>query len=335
MENSTKHFDIIVIGNGIAARCLLWNIAKLNKSLRVLRVYDDQAYPSCTTRTTSVVSMDVHKKGISELGDILVDAHLAFQEFVDSNGPDGIFKGQQFYVYDESMDDRKKQQYESRYGSELVEVLGAKGIFKDSYLINPEALLQFMDSRITNSNLDITTLTSRVSSVKDKKILTDHGEYSFKNLLLASSAYTKFFYQNENLPAGKAVSGSYYIWHNINLDDFFSKSTVLSKGHFNIIYRRETHELLFGGTSKEGFIFEDHLEELRKEYTKLKAYFSGIDFPNISEAEVYTGIRHKGKKRMPFAGKVDEGVYALTSLYKNGFSFPFLGAGNIVKSLDF
>jgi len=334
VENSTNHFDIIVVGNGIAAHCLLWDIAKLNKSLRILRIYDDQAFPSCTTRTTSVVSMDVHKKGMSHLGDILVNSHEAFKRFVDTYKPSGVYEAKQFYVFDETMDEQRKSQYLSRYGNVIVDVFGAKGVYKNSYVIKPELLIQFMEEAISASRLEITHKIARVDKIENKTVFSEAKSFSFKNLILATSAYTNLFYSNHALPQGKPVSGSYYIWNNIDLDKYFNQSTVLSKGHFNIIYRSDSKELLFGGTSKEGLIFENHVMELESEYTKLKAFFLGIDLPSIGEAQSFTGIRHKGKKRIPFADKVEDNIYVMNALYKNGFSFPFFGSSKIVQELS-
>lgn len=332
MGKSINQFDFIIIGNGIAAKCLLWELASLEREFNILQLFDEESYPNCTLRTTSVVSMGVHESGVSNLGDILVKSHLAFEKFVTEFKPDGVFEAQQFYLYEEGMNENKLTQYKRRYGDNFQEVLGAKGVFKKSYVIHPESFLSFMDQRIASSLLKVTKLNECVKSLSANSVSTEIGDYTCETILLASSYYTRFFYQAESLPMGKPVSGSYYIWENYS-DDRFESSTVLSRGHFNIIYRKETQQLLFGGTSKEGVIYEHHHKELEQEYLKLRSYFKDHEFPPIDQAQVFTGIRHKGKKRTPFAGVVEPGIYAMTSLYKNGFSFPFYGAKIILQEL--
>ena len=105
-------------------------------------------------------------------------------------------------------------------------------------------------------------------------------------------------------------------------------------GHFNIIYRDFSNELLFGGTSNEGLIFEADLVTLRSKYEQMSRLFKGLGLPSALEAKAHIGIRHKGKKRLAYMDKCEEGIFVINSLYKNGFTFSFLAAKKVRSLLE-
>lgn len=335
MENSTNDYDLIVVGNGIAAHCLLWNIAEnpILKNLKILQLHDDSAFPACSLRTTSVVSMDVHSRGLSELGDLLVNGHESFENFVSSFKPDGVTAGKQFYVYPHWKTPHKISQYHKRYGEEMITEYGCRGIYKRCFLVEPEKMLEFMRNSYLSKLSNHKIIQRKVESINQEEKSLDVGldKFNYKKLLLATAAYTQFIFKNDELESGVPVSGTYCVWKDSNL---FSENKVLTSGHFNIIYRKETNELLFGGTIKEGYILENNLADLHKEYETLKNHFSDIDFPKIETADIFTGIRHKGRRRLPVSKQVTEDIFVLNSLYKNGFSFPFYGSRLVTEQLE-
>lgn len=337
VENSIKECDILVVGNGIAARCLLWEMTRHEKFVDkiILHVADNDKYPDCSTRTTSVVSLGAHSKGISPLGDLLCDSGDFFQDFVQEFNPLGVYPSKQFYICPDKEDSNKYAQFLKRYLDNNTDNMESKfsvsGVSRDSFIIKPEELFAWQEKEFQNKLKNYSFFKGDISELKNNQAMVrDKNKIHFKQLFLCTGAYTPFIFENKHLPNGKPVSGSYYIWENINL---FNEDLVLSKGHFNIIYRNNSNELLFGGTSQEGFIHEHNLHELEENYNVFKEIFNSLKLPEISDANIFTGIRHKGKKRMPFFGKVQDDIYALNALYKNGFSFPFYGAQQIIKSI--
>ena len=55
------------------------------------------------------------------------------------------------------------------------------------------------------------------------------------------------------------------------------------------------------------------------------------EFPVFDDFKILTGLRQKGKKRMPFWGKIGDNIYSIHSLHKNAFTFGFKAASDIVN----
>ena len=132
----------------------------------------------------------------------------------------------------------------------------------------------------------------------------------------------------------KAVSGDFLKAQGV---DISKSSFVISFGKFNLIYRAFDQTMLLGGTtnSKEWSLPN---EILLKRWHSVARHELGEDFPlpAFSKFEIITGIRHKGIQRKPFWGRLkapnDFPLYGLFSLYKNGFTLPFLG-GEVLADL--
>jgi len=319
----------VVVGDGIAARCLLWHIAsdeEYCKSKKILHIASDDFYPACTKRTTSVVSYGSHQKGISELGDLLVDSLEAFDQFISINSPDGITLSSQFYLFPKS--EEKIEQFKSRYNDFSI-FEGNQCAVGPCAIINSKELNEWFKKGFSEkfkhyTNLeDIVVNLDKLSSSLNTR---ENGTILFRKAIVCTGAYTSLLHQDRILADGKAVSGSYFEWRDIELN---RDSFVLSQGHFNIIYRAHEKLMLFGGTSFDGMVFDHYKKELRDNYLAMSSYLPGLDLPDIQQAKVLTGIRHKGKKRMPQF--INEGnILFFNGLYKNGFSFPFFFAKKLL-----
>ncbi|EPZ51301.1 FAD dependent oxidoreductase [Bacteriovorax sp. BAL6_X] len=316
-----KYYDYIVVGDGIAGRAILYFLTKKYPNAKIAQVFDDEGFPACSTRTTSVVSFGLFEEGISKLGDILFHAHEFLKNFVEKEQPPGVYSCKQYYLPPNIKDDPLKfKQFEARYGTDFVNFKNQKMVAKDAYVINPRELLGFFKS-------DVKIIKARVTAVNKGEVQTSLGHFEATKIILATSAYTSLIFKDKNLPEGKPVKGTYFSWDiDLNEDSF-----VLSRGHYNLIYRAQDNLLLFGANSIEGL---SHLHSPKEVYEKLEIFqdlfpeFSKLDKPNI-----HTGIRHKGKRRTPFCGEVREGIYALNALYKNGWSAGISLAKDLVDRL--
>lgn len=326
----TDIYDFIVIGDGIAARLALFELSR-NKSFctkNILHIAKDELYPACTYRTTSVVSDGVHEVGLSPLGDILVKSLHAFKDFYhqyQSEVKDFILPGPQYYLDKPNV----------RINNPLV-LNGVSVHEGQAYLVRSHALNNWLTDKFQSAFTSYEFRNQNVIKVLNEEgfnlsliELSDGTILKSKKTLLCTGAYTPFIYKNPLLPEGKPVSGSYYEWHNVKLE----KSFVVTDKHYNIIYRHFDNTLLFGGTSHEGFIFDHNISDLNKGYSLLKKEFSLNSLPEIEEAQVFTGIRHKGKKRMPNYF-LDKNIIVINALYKNGFSFPFYFSKKMVSDLQ-
>ena len=118
----------------------------------------------------------------------------------------------------------------------------------------------------------------------------------------------------------RVVKGSYGIFDDVTLGD---SSFVFSCGKTNLIYRHRDRQAVIGGTTDQDQGVEPDLEALREQYKIISTTFS---LPQFGRLKPGAGLRHRGPKRMPFWGRLSEGVYGILGLYKNGWSLSFLAA---------
>lgn len=312
-------YDYVIVGDGIAARCVLHHLS-LDKNLSkksILQVASDSLQPACSLRTTSVVSSGLHQKGLSELGDLICDSLDSFLEYYQKFSPKGVYPAKQY-----SIGDRVKPSTVF-YNTACFE--------SDCFQIHADVFLDDLKAR-SLARLDNFKFQNdaclEINQEKKTIYTQSKSMITYDKLILCTGAYTCMLLKEEVLTDGKPVAGSYYQWSDIKFDESF----VISKGHFNIIYRKENESMLFGGTSLEGLVFVDNVVELNDAYYDLLKLFPTINFPDIDKAQVFTGIRHKGKKRLPQLRVIGD-ISVLNCLYKNGFTFAFHLAHQLISKL--
>ena len=152
--------------------------------------------------------------------------------------------------------------------------------------------------------------------------------YHTNILILATGAFSKLMPIVDSTTDfyGSVVPGHYYEW-----DYDFDHSFVVSLEGHNLIYRKQDGKLILGGsTQKDGVAYPAH-DQLNNQYEKFQEVF---EMPDLCDAKLLTGLRQKGVKRRPFIGEVSPRIFALTSLYKNGFTLSFLGAKRVKSFID-
>lgn len=348
-SNNMEKFDIILVGYGIAARCLLREFAKSDffSKKKILVVYNDEVFPPCSLNTTSIVCRSGVQKGISDLGDLIFDSYEEAISFYESH-PECHEQGLQHSLTDQSS--KGREDFIRRFGHcDSLNTLGDlslsesfEGVSFKAYFIDPSKCLSALEDTYKGIlDLTIKKLSCREVLKKDDHVLLDCGVESFvsNKVVLASGAYSKFFQNNfkqESLSKSKFVSGSYIIFENCDLG---KESFVLANRHYNLIYRHHTHQIMIGGSTVKEDLLCASVSELKTQYD----FFSGLlksdlVLPDFETGLIKTGLRHKGQKRRPFFGELEKGpygsIYSMTGLYKNGFTFPFYGAKTISKLIQ-
>ncbi len=327
-------FDLIVVGDGVAARALLQRMSLdtcyLNK--KILQISSSSFMPPCTFKTTSVVSDGIFEPGISPLGDDLYYGLDSFKNYYEKNSHIAT-KSTQYYIYDQGLSDLKKEQFFKRYGPPNETFYNMAAATRPCYLINPQKLMSsLMDGY---ASLNIQKLDDVVVSIDSHIVKTRIQTFSADQIILCTSAYTSLIKSQNSqkflqFTHGKAVAGSYLQKDNVSLNDSFT----LSRGHYNLIYRKSDQTLLFGGTSYEGMIHAHQINTLQREFEELtnKLRIDNLDL-EFSSFDIKTGIRHKGRKRMPICMRIDKGIYLFSGFYKNGFTLPFYKASQLISIL--
>ncbi len=332
------NIDLLIIGDGIASKLFQFYAPK---EMKIMVLSDPEFAPPCSFNTTSVVSLFGTRKGLSDLGDLNVDSFNAFEDFIKEHAPHGVEKALHFHLDPEGPAALMK-----RFGSaKAIEQLTShislpEKTFmaqENSYTVYPNEFLSWLDEQ-NHKNLPL--LEKRVMSVRqfekmDTGFRVGDGEKSITSskVLLCMGAYTKIFEslfeEYKVIERSKIVSGSYLHFHHVN---WGKEDLIFTLRKTNLIYRANDQSLLLGGTHGPEGILLPYVRELKNDYEYFqKILGSYLRWPRFKNAEMISGIRHKGQRRRPFYGELDKNLFALISLYKNGFSYPFFMAPKLHK----
>lgn len=345
----TTKYDLIVIGDGLAARAFLYELAKTDTNLRILQIYQEDKAAACSFKTTSHICLNGVELGVSPLGDLLYESYKITENMYKTESPDGIYEGQQFNLCRDG--EFGRSEYMRRYKrvdkfdhfSNNIDVshLDNWGLQYHKYLLNPEAFMAWLKKQyIDTLKLDIKSeyVTEQSLSSDNIEIFTESTSYKGATLLICAGAYSKKFESSiefEKLEKSKVVPGQYITFDNV---DWGEENFAITKRRYTVCYRAYNQTLMIGGTSlKEDDDIND-LSPLKIEYDEVKKIFGeSVKLPSFESGRVRHGLRHKGHQRKPFWGLIQEStnakVYGMFGLYKNGFTFPFLGAKKLIEQM--
>jgi len=334
--------QILIIGDGISSWVLSYYLAK--KISQITIVSSDTAYSPCSLHSTSINCLRGTEQGISTLGDLICKSFEAFQKFNLEHSPDGVFEGIEYQIFN----DLKK--WETRYPdyqhvenhSLLNSHLNNFQFFypSEAYFISPKKLKKWFFEQTPNAVREVGEV-KKITKLSDSfSVNIDDSERIFDKVFICSNyqATKLAFGFNETLDYylshSKPVLGSYFEIdaNEINFSHPHSLNMALDKHHF--IYRKEDNIIQIGSTSINNTIDRSISEiELIKIFKEVSANIS-FKLPLIEKFSAKTGMRHKGYKRLPFWGEIIPGMYGMFGLYKNAYTFAFLGAIEILNQLD-
>lgn len=328
---SEQSVDILIIGDGVSARAIQWKLFLSSFSGSVLQVYSEDLFPMTSVKSTGLVAYRGMQKGISPLGDVLLEGVEYFFKNIMDTGLMGLERGTLIDIC--PIDDGRIQR---RYGrSDKLEnykmdmdLNGAGYCYakEDVIFVNPSL---FMDSLL--NQYDYKSKTGTLVNIADNvATFIDGKKIKFNKIVLACGVGLA------HLPAlGIAeerniteVPGSFYQW-NIDLDH---ESFAIGLGKCNLIYRNSDNVLMLGGTTQNDEIISHDGEALNTIYNEAKKV-TGSWLPAKSEANIYSGVRVKGPRRMPLFEEIQKDVFILGSAYKNGWSQSFYGSSKLIDKL--
>ncbi len=332
-------YDLIVVGDGLAARVFLYNLNKCVKSRNsqipnVLVISDNQSFAPCSLNSTATISTVGLQEGVGEHGDLLLRAYREFEDFTTVL-PEGIVtKSKHYQVF--MGDDLAR--FEGRYGEAINlggNLRGAKG---DSYLARPQALLEFL-LQGSRSHLNIINSLDAVIALDHQGlIVTARGRLQAKRVLIAAGAAgeelladTRDFGSSPKV--GESIFGSYLEWECDNPCTHLGSSWQLGLSKFNVIYRELDQRLLLGGTTTKS-VHCFHPIHMKTQYELAQQLLEGA-LPSFQSAAYRVGERSKLAGRRPFWGKVAGQTYAIRGFYKNGYTLAFLAARGLMELEDF
>jgi hypothetical protein len=329
---SDQSVDILVVGDGVSAKALLFELECKNTGLSVLQVSSNKLYPRTSLASTAIVARHGVRKGVSALGDILTDGVDNFFKNVYSTGLMGMEKGLFYDLAPESDIEVIKSRYGGAqkieaealaYGEGSKDLVFAK---EECIFINPPVFMSSLDEQF-----NVPIISKTLIAVEDKTAIFLGGDkiHFDKIILCAGVGLTLLdglgIHIQKNI---KEVPGAYLKWELDLPTECFAYGLETS----NLVYRKADNCLMLGGSTQQNNIITPDLEALEFFYNRALEY--GLDWlPKFSDSEIIKGTRVKGVKRMPLFNEVRDDIFVLGAAYKNGWSQAFLGAKKIGEIL--
>jgi hypothetical protein len=194
-------FDLIVVGNGIAAQSFLWNLsnnANKSQNFSVAHVYSHKIAPTCSMKSTATVSLNGIEDNVSPLGNDLRDSFFLFENFVKAYSPLGVEKVKRVVI---ATNENESKKLLRRYKS-LSEIRSDKfhevewpGVVYDSYLVSPEIFSSWLEKETRLPKTDFPFFVKDViKNVDNYQLNLENNDQIFgKKILFATGAYSKIF----------------------------------------------------------------------------------------------------------------------------------------------
>lgn len=335
------NYDLIVIGNGLAAQTFLFELFNATKSqnFSVAQVYADEISPPCSLRSTATVALSGIEEGVSPLGNELRDAYFLFESFFKTHSPEGIEPVVQ-YILHSTEDEKEKltRRYEklSPVRSDLLKK-EMTGIEMDSYQISPDVFKKWFEKKLNSFNLQrVKNFARNVEKDEFGHVvctLLNGDVMKAKKLVLATGAYAKIFspfFPAADMAPTQILSGSYLERTiNLNRDSFF----ITLDGN-KCVYRSREKQLVIGSVSQKGPFESGDFAGLKDLVALFKRHLA-VEIGDIEDFKMVTGLRHKGRQRRPIYKALDaeKSLYMISGFYKNGFTFSHLAARTLTEDI--
>ncbi len=346
-------YDLIIIGNGIAAQTFLWHLGKnhlsdANKrqSFSIAQVYNDKLAPSCTLRSPAMVSLNGIEENVSELGNDLRQSFKLFELLYKTAQPDGILPVKQTIIYSNDNDRAKMiRRFKSldlisspHYRAEH------EGKVLDSFLLQPKLLADWFhqDSGLSPKHIPFFVKKFSVSETENDKTyeltLENQQVLKAKRVVFANGAYAKIyahFFNSENLSFDESKNtvkaGSFLV----KTLDLGQESFLLTIDQSQVNYKAPEKKLVIGTSMTVGSFEAADIKILKDVFDKCQRYVK-FDLGNFQDYQLVTGLRHKRPRRKFIAGKIhpDHEVYQINGLYKNGYTLSLLAAETVCRELN-
>lgn len=331
--NNSPHYDLIVVGKGIAASTLLWDYLnqKENTFKKILQISADDYFPPCSLATTSVVCRDGIKKGISDLGDLLFDSYQKSVQSFETNNFKSVEKGI-IKIYPAS-DILSHKQQKKRYEGETV----VNDIFElEAYFINAPHLLQELQTPLVAIKNEL--VTGLVEDQSGVLVKTHIQNYYGKTVLLCLGFGENHIAQGKSEIKSTSVAGHYL---HIKKDLSYLQHSIVHQWQMGAIsvrvyFRKNENKMMLGSYNQKNEIMACDYSELKKLYDFVLPFFKDPSLPPFSQWQGEVGIRAKGHKMRPYFGPREghERIFEIKNLYKNGFSLPFFASSTLIPLIN-
>ena len=262
----------------------------------------------------------------------MLDSYDEFNLFRQEYKPRGVEKGTEVHFFNPADKFNKRYPVARDFNGEYPIKDFQKYFSEEAFLISPENLQTWFQEQNKEVELrDLIVLKLRPEQ-KGVTVVTNEGEAFFDEVYVATSYISKTLLKGFNsefdtyLSYTKEVAGTY-----LEIDMWKEHPTCSYdlEGH-HLIFRSEQKKVLIGSTSDQGPV-EHSNQEIKSIYEKINSHYQG-ELPDFDQWTIKTGIRHKGRKRTPYWGEIAPGLFTVCGLYKNGYTFAFKAAKDLIIS---
>jgi hypothetical protein len=343
MSSSIK--NIVTIGDGIAAWCLHEELLKL-PNVKITNISSSDLFKPCSLNTTSLNCLRGTRRGLTELGDKVIDSYEVFEEFFNTHKPAGVFKGIEYQLWREDQHDKWMRRYPEFFKTEDNTFLQDKLISKfnyqqnEAYFIDPKTLKDWYRKRHSK----VECLNGFVTSIN----YVEGGGYTVESNLNFNDVFDKVIlctnHATHLLARGLSEEFDYYLTHSKPVagtylemplpEGQYTDNLNIAIGAHHFIVRADSKRLQIGSTSDNKMDIDlPNNKDILNLYNSLQKCFT-FELPPFEDFKKHTGIRHKGFERKPYWGRVtpNEEIYSVCGLYKNAFSFAYLAAKELSRT---
>lgn len=326
---------IHILGRGLAAmgvlEALLSKLSGLGPNVSINWIgpaIGDHGWRNCSRNSTAVVALHGIKKGVSPLGDDLVDAYEDAVEFFKKNSPAGVESCARFHFVN---GDAEKM--ENRFGEiQELNIQGRSfaGVREEALVYRPLVFLKWWEDRLIEKfnagALEIQNCEDVIVSTDKKCLVGLKSTYSLNTEDLIFDCRGSGV--NELASADiklKRAPGHYLVWEGEGLGKVLGKDSWVytMSGHNLIFHAKESRLILGGSTEDEGIEAKSFIDLEKQRRDFLKSFQEFEDVLQMDKAKVLTGMRPKAPKRRPLLEKNGQTI-VINGFYKNGYSLCYL-----------
>lgn len=333
---------LAIIGQGMAGQVFYFSFVQKwleKKSKEPLEVYffgESDLAPVCSFNTTGMIFLGKAQKGVGKLGDVQYHSFGAAKKFIQKYQPGGIVEGERHILSEGKMTQ------------------------EETFFVTPPTFFQWIEEKVAEQiksrpEIKIYRHKKFVKSISEDEINSNHQKsftlltkceekFAVDKVVVCSGAYFKSFspvydpilsLEKKNwvdeckYSPGSFLEFSHIDWGNKTFCYKFSDEGI------SVIYRHKDKAVQIGTVNLQNdLIFFHDREQLEEMYHQtVNLLKNDWILPPFSKIAIKTGVRLKGKQRKPFWGKLDDNVYGVLALYKNGMSYSFLAAEELTTKM--
>jgi hypothetical protein len=269
--------------------------------------------------STATVALRGTKKGLSPLGDQLVDAFFEVEQFLSTQKTHGAYPAELTTFNHPMSPSFEKVAKRFHNHPQTKETHGFVAYKEKAYLFSP---YQFFAWLYKNLLTHVNFIHETVSTIDGMNLKTLEGNtFTSDQIIFAAGAYNSLLTEDERIKKSQPVAGSYLEFQ----ADQGEESSCHTYNELNCVYLAKEKKIFFGSVSQEGYWLSADLKALKDRYEEWQnSHLTRL--PPFEEAIIKTGIREKGRKREPYVYLLnkEKNQWVIGGMYKNGYSLAFL-----------